>query len=123
MVHTTLDEQRAYDEATFNAEAIACPERSKTLCGYFNAGQSIPVHAPDSDITIVVQSGRGIVRKGETTHEVSMGSIVTVSAGTDRGIKADEERLEAVLVVSPPPTDAEHEPVKRGLAAGTFDPA
>ncbi len=123
MVHTTLDEQRAYDDATFNAEAIARSERSKTLCGYFDPGQFIPVHAPDSDITIVVQSGHGIVREGETTHEVSAGSIVTVPAGTDRGIKAGEERLEAVLVVSPPPTDAEHEPVKRGLATGEFDPA
>jgi len=48
---------------------------------------------------------------------------VTVPAGSERGIRAGEdERLEAVLVTAPPPTDAEHEPVRRGLESGEFDP-
>jgi quercetin dioxygenase-like cupin family protein len=53
---------------------------------------------------------------------VSAGDVVTVPAGTDRGIRADGERLETVMVVAPPPTDEEHEPVRRGLKQGRFDP-
>nr|WP_244605335.1 hypothetical protein [Halorhabdus rudnickae] len=46
-----------------------------------------------------------------------------MEADTDRGIKADDDsRLEALLVTAPPPTDAEHEPVREGLRTGTFDP-
>jgi hypothetical protein len=41
----------------------------------------------------------------------------------DRGIEADaDSRLEAFLVTAPPPTDAEHEPVRRGLRTDDFDP-
>jgi len=48
---------------------------------------------------------------------------VTVGADTDRGVKADDDsRLEALLVTAPPPTDAEHEPVRRGLRTDEFDP-
>jgi hypothetical protein len=38
-------------------------------------------------------------------------------------VRADEDtRLEATLVTAPPPTDAEHDPVRRGLQRGEFDP-
>ena len=49
---------------------------------------------------------------------------VAIDAGTRRGILADEgERLEALLVTAPPPTDAEHDPVRRGLRTDEFEPA
>jgi hypothetical protein len=48
---------------------------------------------------------------------------VAIEAGTRRGIRADEgERLEALLVTAPPPTDAEHDPVRRGLRNDEFEP-
>jgi hypothetical protein len=41
----------------------------------------------------------------------------------DRGVRADDDgRLEALLVTAPPPTDAEHDPVREGLRRGVFDP-
>jgi len=122
MPATDIDTERAYDDSTFTTSELSRTEHSKTVCGYFEPGQFIPVHAPDSDVTIVVQSGDGIVRDGDRTHEVSPGSVVTVPAGNDRGIRAGDERVEAVLVTAPPPTDAEHEPVRRGLQQGTFEP-
>jgi len=118
MTKTTVEAEREYSDETFTARELSRTERSKTVCGYFEPGQFIPVHAPDSDVTIVVQSGTGIVRDGDQTHEVSPGSVVTVPAGTDRGVRAEDERLEAVLVTAPPPTDAEHEPETRQLRAG-----
>jgi quercetin dioxygenase-like cupin family protein len=122
MPKTTVDTEREYGDEKFTAKEVFRTERSKTICGFFEPGQFIPVHAPDSDLTVVVQSGNGVVRDGEQTHDVSPGDVVTVPAGTDRGIRADGERLEAVLVVAPPPTDAEHEPVRRGLKQGNFEP-
>lgn len=122
MPATDVDAERTYDDARFVAREVSRTDRQKTVCGYFQPGQFIPVHAPDSDVTIVVQSGEGTVREGEADHAVGPGSVVTVPAGTDRGVKAADERLEAVLVTAPPPTDAEHDPVRRGLREGTFEP-
>lgn len=55
-------------------------------------------------------------------HDVETGSVVAVPAGEDRGVKATNGRLEAVLVTASPPTNAEHEPVRRGLKQGEFEP-
>jgi len=118
-----FDAERSYDDEQFTANGVFKSDRSKVVCGYFEPGQFIPVHAPGSDLTVVVQSGRGVVRDGDTEHEVAAGDIVVVAADTDRGIKADDDsRLEAVLVTAPPPADAEHEPVRESLRTGTFDP-
>ena len=86
-------------------------------------GETVAFYLPDRDVAIVVQSGSGVVREGETDHPVAPGDLVVVEAGTARGVKAsDGERLEAVLVTAPPPTDAEHEPVREGIRRGAFDP-
>jgi quercetin dioxygenase-like cupin family protein len=93
------------------------------VCGYFEPSQFIPVHAPASDVVISIRAGTGIVREDEKTHRVSSGDIVVVKAGTARGIRTDEgERLEALLVTAPPPSDVEHDPVREGIQRGEFDP-
>ncbi|MFB6137016.1 MAG: cupin domain-containing protein [Halobacteriaceae archaeon] len=123
MVHTDMDAERAYDDARFGAQVVQESERSKTVCAYFEPGQFIPVHAPNSDVTVAVQSGTGVVRDGDTEHEVEPGDVVVVPAGTDRGVRAAADgRLEALLVTAPPPGDAAHEPVREGIRTDTFDP-
>mgnify|MGYP006284652149 CR=1 FL=1 len=123
MVATSLDAEREYDDDRFSAQTIHQSERQKVVLGYFEPGQFIPVHAPDSDVTITVVSGAGVVRDGDEKHRVEAGDVVAVPAGTDRGVRADADtRLEATLVTAPPPTDGEHEPVRRGLQRGAFDP-
>ncbi|AGB30542.1 Cupin 2 conserved barrel domain protein [Natrinema pellirubrum DSM 15624] len=123
MPATDFDAERAYDEEQFSAQPVFKNDRIKVVCGYFEPGQFIPVHAPGSDVTICVRSGTGVVREGETEHAVEPDDIVVVEADVDRGIRASEdERLEALLVTSPPPTDAEHDPVREGLRRGVFDP-
>lgn len=123
MPRIDFDAERAYDEDQFNAVGVFKSDRKKVVCGYFRPGQFIPVHAPSSDLTVVVRSGSGVVREGETEHEVSEGDIVVVEADTDRGIKADDkDGLEALLITAPPPTDAEHDPVRKGLRTDQFDP-
>jgi quercetin dioxygenase-like cupin family protein len=123
MVATSFDDEREYDDDTFSAQTIHQSERQKVVLGYFEPGQFIPVHAPDSDVTVTVVSGTGVVRDGDDEHRVEPGDVVAVPAGTDRGVRADDDsQLEATLVTAPPPTDAEHDPVRKGLKRGEFDP-
>jgi len=120
---TSLDAERTYDEERFSTSGVFRSDRAKVVCGYFEPGQFIPVHAPESDVTIAVQSGSGTVREGDADHAVAPGDVVVVEAGIERGVKADDDaRLEAVLVTAPPPTDAEHDPVREGIRRGVFDP-
>jgi len=120
---TDFDAERAYDDDQFSAVEVFQSDRMKVVCGYFEPGQFIPVHAPASDVAIHVQSGTGVVRDGDDEHDVEPGDVVVVEADTDRGVKADgDTRLEAFLVTAPPPTDAEHDPVRTGLQNDEFDP-
>ena len=51
------------------------------------------------------------------------GDIAVVPAGRSRGVRAASDgRLEALLLTAPPPTDEEHDPVRRGLERGEFEP-
>lgn len=123
MTAIDLDAERAYDDDAFSAVETFRSDRMKIVCGYFEPGQFIPVHAPASDVLIDVRSGTGLVRDGDTERRVAPGDAVVVEAETERGIRADDDsRLEALLVTAPPPTDAEHEPVRRGLRDDEFDP-
>ena len=123
MTATDFDAERAYDDGELSAVGVFRSDRMKAVCGYFEPGQFIPIHAPSSDVAIHIHSGRGIVRDGAEEHTVEAGDVVVVEADDERGVKADaDSRLEAFLVTAPPPTDAEHDPVRRGLRIGDFDP-
>ncbi|MFB6236117.1 MAG: cupin domain-containing protein [Halopenitus sp.] len=124
MVVTDFDAERGYSEGKFSTREVFRSDRTKVVLGYFEPGQFIPVHAPDSDVVIDVQQGTALVRDGDEDRRVGPGDVVVVEAGTERGVKAvDGDRLEALLVTAPPPTDAEHDPVRRGIREGTFDPS
>ncbi|UPW01395.1 cupin domain-containing protein [Halorussus gelatinilyticus] len=123
MVTTSFDVEREYDDQRFSAQSVFRSDRMKVVLGYFEPGQFIPVHAPDSDVAITVREGRGVVRDGDDEREVGPGDVVVVPAGDERGVRAgDGDRLEATLVTAPPPTDAEHDPVREGLKRGEFEP-
>ncbi|WP_135853609.1 cupin domain-containing protein [Halorussus salinus] len=122
MVATSFDAEREYDDDQFSARSVFRSDRMKVVLGYFEPGQFIPVHAPDSDVAITVREGRGVVRESDEDHAVRPGDVVVVPAGEERGVRADDgERLEATLVTAPPPTDAEHDPVREGLRKGEFE--
>lgn len=123
MVTTDFESERRYEDESFSARTVHRSDRMKVVLGYFEPGQFIPVHAPGSDVAITIRTGRGTVRDGDEDREVAPGDVVVVPADERRGVRAGDERLEAMLVTSPPPTDAEHEPVRRGLKRGEFVPA
>ncbi|WP_336338545.1 cupin domain-containing protein [Haloarcula brevis] len=122
MTATDFDAAREYNDDRFSAVEVFCSDRMKVVCGYFEPGQFIPVHAPASDVAIHVQSGTGVVRDGDTERTVEPSDVVVVEADTERGVRATDGRLEALLVTAPPPTDAEHGPVREGLRKDEFDP-
>ncbi len=123
MPATDFDAERTFDDDRFVAQQLFSSDRMKVVCGYFEPGQFIPVHAPDSDVAIAVESGAGIVREDEQEHHVAPGDVVAIEAGTRRGVRADDDtRLEALLVTAPPPTAEEHEPVRRGVRNDEFEP-
>jgi len=118
-----FEAERDYDDERFSAVEAFRSDRLKVVCGYFEPGQFIPVHAPSSDLVVSVRSGTGVVRDGDTDRRVEPGDVVVVAADTDRGIEADADSgLEALLVTAPPPTDAEHAPVRAGLRRNEFEP-
>ena len=122
MPETSFDKEREYDKEKFNPRAFHIDDVQKTVLGYFEPGQFIPVHAPDSTLTVVMHEGGGIVRDGDDEHKVEAGNVVVVPAGNERGVRAGDEGIEAALVVSPPPTEADHEKVREGLRKGVFEP-
>jgi len=119
-----FDAERSFDEDRFEPQVLFETDRTRVVCGCFEPGQFVPVHAPGSDVVVDVRRGTGAVREGETTHHVGAGDVVVVEADTKRGVRADEDaRLEALLVASPPPSEAEHERVQRGIERGGFTPS
>ena len=121
MVATDFATERGYDDDAFRAHVLDRTERQQVVLGYFEPDQFVPVHAPDSALAVTVHRGEGVVVEGDAEHAVEEGSVVVVEAGVERGVRA-ATRLEATLVASPPPTDAEHDPVREGLRRGEFDP-
>ena len=121
MVATDFASEREFESDRFHAQVLHESDAQKVVMGYFRPGQFIPVHAPDSDVAITVHEGSGIVRESDRTHVVEPGSVVVVPAGESRGVRAETE-LEATLVTAPPPGETAHEPVRRGIAEGTFEP-
>ncbi|MFB6156483.1 MAG: cupin domain-containing protein [Haloferacaceae archaeon] len=121
MPATDFDAERAYDDDSFRAHVVSRTERQQVVLGYLEPDQFVPVHAPGSDLAVTVHHGEGVVVEGDAERAVEPGSVVTVEAGVERGIRA-ATRLEATLVTAPPPTDAEHEPVREGLRRGVFRP-
>lgn len=120
MTATDFDAERRYEDGGVSTEVFRS-DRTKVVCGYFEPGQFISVHALASDVALHVQSGTGLVCDGRAEHHVESGDVV-VEAETDRGVRADESsRLETLLVTAPPTSDAEHEPVRTGLRQNEFD--
>jgi quercetin dioxygenase-like cupin family protein len=123
MTATDFDAERSDDDGQFSAVEGFRSDRMKVVFGDFESEQFIPVHDPSSDVAVHLRSGTGRVRDGGEEHRVEPGDVVVVGADTDRGVRADADtRLEALLVTAPPPTDAEHEPVREGLRRNEFGP-
>ena len=117
---TSFNKERQYSDSSFSPVPVYSAPSYRVLATYIRAGQFIPVHSPGTDLIFVVQSGRGTMIAGSEKREVSPGDIIIVPRGVRRGVLAETD-MEALHVVSPPPSDSDHEEVSRKIAAGTFE--
>lgn len=119
VVFTNFEKERVWDDDAFSPVPIYTSKDYKVILAYFKAGQFIPVHTPKIDLVLFVHSGNGEVVAGNEKHEVKSGDLVIVPKGERRGVRAISD-MEVLHLVSPPPTDGDHEEVAAKLLSGTF---
>ncbi len=112
------------DSASFRAEkfnpvVLAGSAHMKAVLTCLEPGQFIPVHRPGVGMLLVVLEGEGRVVAGDREEAARQGTVVFVPAGEARGLRADN-RLVALHVVSPPPTESDHVEVAARLKEGTW---
>ncbi len=73
----------------FNPVVLAETKNLKVILACFEAGQAIPVHAPNSDLTATVLEGAGILTAGSEEHQLVPSAWAFVPAGEPRGIRAE----------------------------------
>ena len=120
MIVASVQEMASFNPQKFEAKTLAQTERSKTMLVCLEPGQSIPVHRPGIDLTLVILQGHAtLVADDKELSQAGPGAVMTASAGQARGIRADERTI-AIVVVSPPPTAQDHREVAEHLSKGTW---
>lgn len=120
VIVTSFDEKRKYDEKTFSPVPVYGTDRYRVILTYTKAGQFIPIHTANIDLIFMVNTGTGEIVAGPRREEIKPGSLVVIPAGVRRGLKAHTD-LEALHIVSPPPSQSDHEEVVKKLQLGQFD--
>ncbi len=119
-VFTNFDKTRKFSENSFTPVQVYRTNSYAVILAYFKAGQFIPVHRPGIDVILFIKKGKGKVVAGEEKYDVKEGDLVIVPGGEKRGILAETE-MEILHIVSPPPTEKDHEEVEEGLRKGKFE--
>ena len=100
----------------FTPVTLARTEHSDMKVVGLEAGQAIPVHHPNSDLTMIVIEGEATLVAGdEELAHAGPGAVLHAKAGEARGIHAI-----VVVVASPPPTPADHRELAEHFAKGTW---
>jgi len=120
VVITSFEKERNYDDHAFSPIPIYSTDQYRVILTYFKAGQFIPIHKPDIDLVFLVQSGTGEIIAGERRAQIKPGDITIIPKGQRRGIKAYSD-MEALHLVSPAPSDSDHEEVVKKLGNGQFE--
>ncbi|MEM0117263.1 MAG: DUF2249 domain-containing protein [Conexivisphaerales archaeon] len=120
VIITSFEKLRQYDEKYFRPVPVFSRDDYRVLLVYLKSGQFIPVHTPANDVVLLIVKGRGEVIAGKERAKVFPGSIIVVPGGVRRGLIAETE-VEALHLVSPPPSDRDHEEVTKKLAEGKFE--
>jgi quercetin dioxygenase-like cupin family protein len=104
----------------FTPVTLARTEHSDMKVVGLEAGQAIPVHHPNSDLTMVVIEGEATLVAGEEElAHAGPGAVLHAKAGEARGIHADQRTI-LVVVASPPPTPEDHRELAEHFAKGTW---
>ncbi|HEU0197565.1 MAG TPA: hypothetical protein VFQ88_10165 [Nevskiaceae bacterium] len=120
MLIKQIRDKAQFNAAHFQPVQIALTPHSDTKVVGLEAGQSIPVHHPGSDLTmIVLEGGATLVSGDEELAHAGPGAVLHAGAGEARGVHADQ-RTVLLVVASPPPTAEDHREVREHLQKGTW---
>ncbi len=120
MLIPSIRDRAEFGSGHFTPVTLARTEHSDTKVVGLEAGQAIPVHHPNSDLTMVVIEGEATLVAGdEELQHAGPGAVLHVAAGEARGIHADQRTI-VVVVASPPPTQADHRELAEHFAKGTW---
>lgn len=109
-----------FGDEHFTPVTLARTEHSDMKVVGLEAGQAIPVHHPNSDLTMVIIEGEATLVAGdEELARAGPGAVLHAKAGQARGVHADK-RTVLVVVASPPPTPADHSELAEHFAKGTW---
>jgi len=93
---------------------------SKTMVVGLEPEQAIPVHHPGTDLTMLILEGQATLVSGdEELEQAGPGALLVAAGGEARGIRADQRTI-AVVVASPPPTEADHREIMEHFQQGTW---
>jgi quercetin dioxygenase-like cupin family protein len=120
MIVPSIKDLVQFSPERFKGVTLVSTPHSKTMVVGLEAGQAIPVHHPKSDLTMIVLEGQATLVGGDKDLEkAGPGATLIVEAGQARGIHADE-RTKVLVVVSPPPTEEDHQELAVHFKKGTW---
>src|SRR5699024_2584773 len=120
MLVSSIQEKAQFSDERFNPITLARTPHSDTKIVALKAGQAIPVHHPNSDLTMIVIEGDvTLVAGDDELPHAGPGAMLHAAAGEARGIHANTPTIVAV-VASPPPTPEDHKELAEHFAKGTW---
>lgn len=120
MIISSVKNIAAFEEGHFNGIPLAKTDRAQTMLVCLEPGQAIPVHHPEVELTMVIVEGQATLVCGdEDLQQAGPGAVMHSKAGEARVLKADTRTL-AVVVVTPPATEQDHQEVFEHLKKGTW---
>lgn len=120
MLIRSIQDAAKFSPQRFTPVPLYQSAHSRTMVVGLEAGQAIPVHHPGSDITMLVLEGKATLVAGtEDLEQAGPGALLIAAAGEARGIRADV-RTKVLVVVSPPPSEADHREIMQHFQHGTW---
>lgn len=120
MLIKSIREKAQFGKEHFQPVTLDKTAHSDTKVVALEPGQAIPVHHPNSDLTMVVIEGEATLVSGnEELAHAGPGAVLHSRAGEARGIHADKRTI-VVVVASPPPTQEDHREIAQHFAKGTW---
>ncbi|MGH8279425.1 MAG: cupin domain-containing protein [Gammaproteobacteria bacterium] len=120
MLIKSIREKAKFGTPHFEAVTLDRTDKSDMKVVAFEPGQAIPVHHPNSDLTMVIIEGEATLVSGnEELAHAGPGAVLHSRAGEARGIHADKRTI-VLVVASPPPTPEDHREIKEHFAKGTW---
>ncbi|MDT7864973.1 MAG: DUF2249 domain-containing protein [Thermoproteota archaeon] len=120
VIFTNIEKIKRFSKDAFTPIQVHRTNNYSVVFTFFKQGQFIPIHTPNIDLVLFVYKGQGIVIAGESKYEINEGDLIIVPKNVRRGILAKTD-MEALHLVSPPPSEKDHAEIEEVLKRGKFE--